>query len=206
VQGKSAYADAVTQSVADQMDAILQTAKAPSDAIGATLKLQEELRAALVLRQEELEQQFAEQREQLATLSGTAGVVPVDLASFIGLFPLALGLVLAFMLWRVGQARQQGAQAAADLGRAAPEDRDVRTWLTRRVLGGGDGLAPSLLTVALAVGALLWIGIAAWQIAHSPGDPPLAPWTSGTLAALVVLVAAGWDLAAIRRLAAQLSG
>jgi hypothetical protein len=206
VQGKSAYADAVTQSVADQMDAILQTAKAPSEAIGATLALQEELRAALVLRQEELEQQFAEQREQLATLSGTAGVVPVDLASFIGLFPLALGLVLAFMLWRVGQARHQGAQAAADLGRAAPEDRDVRTWLTRRVLGGGDGLAPSLLTVALAIGALLWIGFAAWQIAQSPGDPPLAPWTSGTLAALVVLVAAGWDLAAIRRLAAQLSG
>ena len=205
VQGKSAYADAVTQSVADQMDAIMQTAKAPSEAIGATLALQEELRAALVLRQEELEQQFAEQREQLATLSGTAGVVPVDLASFIGLFPLALGLVLAFMLWRVGQARHQGAQAAADLGRAAPDDRDVRAWLTRRMLGGGDGLAPSLVTIALAAGALLWIGFAAWQIAHSPGDPPLAPWTSGTLAALVVLVAAGWDLAAIRRLAAQLS-
>src|SRR5919108_2697132 len=50
----------------------------------------------------------------------------------------ALGLVLSFMLWRVGQARQQGAQAAADLGRAASEDREVRTWLTRRVLGGGD--------------------------------------------------------------------
>ena len=206
VQGKSAYADAVTQSVADQMDAILQTAKAPSEAIGATLALQEELRAALVLRQEELEQKFAEQREQLAALSGTAGVVPIDLASFIGLFPLALGLVLAFMLWRVGEARHQGAQAAADLGRAAPEDRDVRIWLTRRVLSGGDGLTPSLATGALAAGALLWIGFAAWQIAQSPSDPPLAPWTSGTLAALVVLVAAAWDLAAIRHLAAQLSG
>jgi hypothetical protein len=203
VQGKSAYADAVTQSVADQMDAIMQTAKAPSAAIRATLALQEELRAALVLRQEELEQQFAEQREQLATLSGTAGVVPVDLASFIGLFPLALGLVLAFMLWRVGEARHQGAQAAADLGRAAPGDRDVRAWLTRRVLGG-DGLAPSLVTIALAAGALLWIALAAWQIAHSPSDPPLAPWTSATLGALVVLVAAGRDLAAIRRLAAEL--
>jgi hypothetical protein len=181
----------------------MQTAKAPSAAIRATLALQEELRAALVLRQEELEQQFAEQREQLATLSGTAGVVPVDLASFIGLFPLALGLVLAFMLWRVGEARHQGAQAAADLGRAAPGDRDVRAWLTRRVLGG-DGLAPSLVTIALAAGALLWIALAAWQIAHSPSDPPLAPWTSATLGALVVLVAAGRDLAAIRRLAAEL--
>ena len=150
------------------------------------------------------QQQFAEQRAQLATLSGTAGVVPVDLASFIGLFPLVLGLVLAFMLWRVGQARHQGAHAAADLGRAAPEDLDTRAWLTRRVLGGGDALAPSLVTVALAAGALLWIALAAWQIAHSPSDPPLAAWTSGSLGALVVLVAAGWDVAAIRRLAAQL--
>jgi hypothetical protein len=205
VEGKSAFADAVAQSVADQMDAIMQTAKAPSEAIRTTLVLQEELRDALVLRQEELEQQFAEQREQLATLSGTAGVVPVDLASFIGLFPLVLGLVLAFMLWRVGQARRQGVHAAADLGRAAPEDPDTRTWLTRRVLGGGDALAPSLVTIALAIGALIWIALAAWQIAHSPGDPPLAPWTSGVLAAFVVLVAAGWDVAAIRRLAAELS-
>jgi hypothetical protein len=164
VQGKSAYADAVTQSVADQMDAILQTAKAPSEAIDATLVLQEELRNTLVLRQEELEQQFAEQRSQLATLSGTAGVMPVDLASFIGLFPLVLGLVLAFMLWRVAQARHQGAQAAADLGRAAPEALDTRDWLARRVLGGGDTLAPSLVTIALAAGALLWIALAAWQI------------------------------------------
>jgi ParB-like chromosome segregation protein Spo0J len=204
VQGKSAYADAVTQSVADQMDAIMRTAEAAAEAIRAALVLQEELRDALVLRQEELEDQFAEQREQLATLSGTAGVMPVDLASFIGLFPLVLGLMLAFMLWRAGQARHQGAQAAADLGSAAPDDLDTRAWLARRVLGGSDALAPSLVTITLAAGALLWIALAAWQIAHSPGDPPLAPWTSAVVAALVVLVAAGWDVAAIRRLVAQL--
>jgi hypothetical protein len=204
VEGKGAFADAVAQSVAEQMDAIMQSAQAPSAAIRTTLLLQEELRDTLVLRQEELEQQFAEQRTQLASLSGTAGVVPVDLASFIGLFPLVLGLVLGFMLWRAGQARQQGALAAADLARAAPDDPDTRAWLARRVLGGGDATTPLLVTAALAAGALLWIALAAWQVAHSPNDPPLAPWTSGTLAALVVLVAAGWDAAAIRRLAAQL--
>jgi hypothetical protein len=73
------------------------------------------------------------------------------------------------------------------------------------VLGGSDAMTPLLVTMALAAGALLWIALAAWQIAHSPSAPPLAPWTSGTLAALVVLVAVAWDLAAIRRLAAQLS-
>jgi hypothetical protein len=204
VEGKSEFADAVAASVAAQMDAIMQAAAAPSDAIRAALALQEELRAGLVLRQEELERQFADQRAQLATLSGTAGVVPVDLVSFIGLFPLVLGLVLAFMLWRAGQARRQGALAADDLARAAADDADTRVWLTRRMLGGGDALMPALVTGALAAGALLWIALAAWQIAQSPDDPPLAPWVSGTLAGLAVLVAAGWDLAEIRQLAAQL--
>jgi hypothetical protein len=209
VQGKGAYADAVAQSVAEQMQAIIETAQAPSEAIRTTLALQEELRGALERRQQELERQFTEQRAQLASLSGTAGVVPVDLVSFIGLFPLVLGLVLGFMLWRAGQARHQGALAAADLAQAAPDDPVTRAWLARRVLGGGDALAPLLVTPllvtgGLAIGALLWIALAAWQIAHSPSDPPLAAWTSGSLGALVVLVAAGWDLAAIRRLAAQL--
>ena len=161
------------------------------------------MRDGLRRRQEELAQQFAEQRAQLAGLSGTAGMVPVDLASFIGLFPLVLGLMLGLMLWRAGQARHQGALAAADLARAAPDDADTRVWLARRVLGG-NAWAALFVTGALAIGALLWIALAAWQIAGSPGDPPLAPWTSGALAGLVVLLAAGWDVAAIRRLAAQL--
>jgi hypothetical protein len=204
VEGKGAYADAVAQSVAEQMDAITQTAQAPSEAILAALALQEELRDVLLRRQDELAQQFAEQRAQLASLSGTAGMVPIDLASFIGLFPLAIGLVLGFTLWRAGEARHQGSLAAADLARAAPEDADTRAWLAKRLLGGGDAHAALLVTVALAAGALLWIALAAWQIAASPGDPPLAPWTSGTLAALAVLVAAAWDVAAIRRLADDL--
>jgi hypothetical protein len=204
VEGKGAYADAVAQSVAEQMEAIMQAAQAPSAAIRTALALQEDLRDALLRRQDELAQQFAEQREQLAGLAGTTGVVPVDLVSFIGLFPLVLGLVLGFMLWRVGQARHQGAIAAVDLAQAAPDDAATRAWLARRVLGGGDAHATMVATVALAVGALLWIAFAAWQIVHSPGEPPLSAWTSGTFAALVVLIAAAWDIAAIRRVAAQL--
>jgi hypothetical protein len=204
VPGKGAYADAVGQSVADQMAAVLQTAQAPSAAIEEAQALQEELRGALVRKQEELAEQFAEQRKQLASLSGAAGVVPLDLVSFIGLVPLVLGLVLGFVLWLAGQARRQAAQAAADLAGAVPEDRQTRDWLARRVLGAGNGLGPLLATAGLAIGALLWIALATWQVAGSPIVPPLSPWTSGVLAILLVLAAAGWDGIAIRQLAAQL--
>jgi hypothetical protein len=204
VPGKGAYADAVGQSVADQMYAVLQTAQAPSAAIEEAQALQEELRGALVRKQEELAEQFAEQRKQLASLSGAAGVVPIDLVSFIGLFPLVLGLVPGFVLWLAGQARRQAAQAVADLAGAVPEDRQTRDWLARRVLGAGNGLGPLLATTGLAIGALLWIALATWQVAGSPIVPPLSPWTSGVLAILLVLAAAGWDGIAIRQLAAQL--
>jgi hypothetical protein len=205
VQGKGAYANAVTASIEQQMSAIAESAAAPSAAIRETLALQEELRGQLQRKQEELRRQFAEQREQLAALSGTSGVVPVDLASFIGLFPLVLGLGLGLMLLRAGEARRQAALAAADLARAAPDDPDTRFWLVRRALGGGAALIPSLVTIALAIGALAWIALAALQVAGSPVEPPLMPWTSGAIAMLLVLVAAAWDFAAIRRLAAQLS-
>jgi hypothetical protein len=204
VQGKGAYANAVTASIERQMSAIAESAAAPSAAIRETLGLQEELRGPLRRKQEELARQFAEQREQLAALSGTAGVVPVDLASFIGLFPLVLGLGLGFMLLRAGEARRQAALAAADLARAAPDDPDTRFWLVRRALGGGAALVSSLVTIALAIGALAWIALASLQVAGSPVDPPLMPWSSGAIAILLVLVAVAWDVVAIRRLAAQL--
>jgi hypothetical protein len=204
VPGKGAYADAVTASIEQQMRQIADSAAAPSGAIRETLALQQELRGELVRKQEELRRQFAEQRAQLAALSGTTGVVPVDLASFIGLFPLVLGLGLGLMLLRAGEARRQAALAAADLARAAPEDPDTRIWLVRRALGGRAALGPLLVTLALALGALLWIALAALQVAGSPVEPPLAPWISGVIAVALVLVAAGWDMVAVRRLAAQL--
>lgn len=202
VEGKGAFADAVAASIDQQMRNIVEIAAAPSAVIGKTLALQRDLRDKLVTRQEQLEQQFVDQRKQLATLSGATGVVPVDLASFIGLFPLVLGLVLGLLLLRAGQARREAALAAADLALAAPEDKESRVWLARRVLGGGGALGPLLTIASLALGAILWIALAAVQVANSPTEAPLAPWVSGALSAVVVLAATVWDAIAIRRLAA----
>ena len=204
VQGKGAYADAVAESIQTQMQSIAGTAEAPSTAIRKSLALQEELRDQLRRQQAELESQFVEQRKQLASLSGTASVVPVDLASFIGLFPLVLGLVLSFMMLRAGRARQDGARAAMDLARAAPDDIETRHWLAGRMLGDGNPIGPLLVTGAVAIGALAWIGLATRQVEDSLIDPPLTPLVSGTIAAVLIVVAAMWDGAAIRRLAVQI--
>lgn len=204
VEGKGAFADAVAESIAGQMREIANTAAAPSAAIQKTLALQQRLRDSLIAQQHLLEQQFTEQRKQLATLSGATGAVPIDLASFIGLFPLVLGLVLGLMMLRCGEARRQAALAAADLFQAAPEDRDTRVWLARRVLGADDTLRPLMVTILLSLGATLWIVLAAMQVTASPTAPPLPPWTSGVLGVLLVLAAALWDGAAIRRLGNEL--
>jgi len=204
VEGKGAFADAVAESITRQMGEISETAAVPSAAIRKTLVLQQELRGKLVATQQELERQFANQHKQLVSLSGAMGVVPIDLDSFIGIYPLVLGLVLGLLLLRIGQARREAALASADLALAAPGDRETRVWLTRRALGGGDALHPLLVTFALALGTVLWIALAAQQVGDSPIVPLLSPWTSGTLATLVVLAVSLWDAAAIRKLAADI--
>jgi hypothetical protein len=120
------------------------------------------------------------------------------------LFPLVLGLVLGLMMLRCGEARRQAALAAADLFQAAPEDRDTRVWLARRVLGADDTVRPLAVAIALAFGATLWIVLAAMQVTASPTAPPLSPWTSGILGTLLVVAAALWNAAAIRRLGNEL--
>lgn len=204
IEGKGAFADAVAESIAGQMREIANTAAAPSAAIQKTLELQQRLRDSLIAQQHLLEEQFTEQRKQLATLSGATGAVPIDLASFIGLFPLVLGLVLGLMMLRCGEARRQAALAAADLFQAAPEDRDTRVWLARRVLGADNAVRPVMVTIVLSLGATLWIVLAAMQVSASPMTPPLPPWTSGTLGVLLVVAATLWDAAAIRRLGSEL--
>ena len=56
----------------------------------------------------------------------------------------------------------------------------------------------------VAIGALAWIGLAMTQVEDSMIEPPLSAAVSGTIAALLVLVAAAWDGIAIRRLAGLL--
>lgn len=200
VEGKGAFADAVASSIDAQMREIAEAASTPSAAIEKALALQRQLRDDVVARQAELERQFAAQRAQLATLSGASGAVPVDLVSFIGLFPLLLGLAIGFLILRTAQARRDAAMAAGELARVAPQDRETRIWLTRRLLAGGDARGAALATVAMALGAVLWTGLAALQLRYSPMNAPLSPTISGGLAAFAVIVATAWDIVKIRHL------
>ena len=203
VQGKGAYGDAVSESIHIQLSEIGAIAEAPSASIARALVLQESLRDELKALQASLEEQFGEQRKQLASLSGLSAAVPVDLASFIGLFPLVLGLVLGLFMLRAGQARREAAEAATDLAEAAPDDRETRRWLAARALGAKRAQGPVTVAVLAAVASVAWIGLAGLQVAHSIATVPLSPWLSGAIAVALIVAATGWDVMSMRRLAAE---
>ena len=204
IEGKGAFADALADSVAERMRAITRTARTPADALRESQLLQQALHDDLIQRQKELERQFSQDREQLAALSGTSGVIPVDLASFIGLFPLVIGIVVGALLLRSAQARRQAALAADGLPGTTPADTETRNWLVMRALGGrpaGCWLAGG----AIALAAVSWIVLAGWQVAAAPEAPPLPPWLSVLLGAALVLAATAGDLWSVRRLSARLA-
>ena len=203
VEGKAAFADALADSVKNRMHAITMTASAPADALHDIQLLQQELRDGLVKRQQALEEQFSQHREQLATLSGTTGVIPVDLASFIGLFPLVIGIVLGALLLRSAQARRQAALAADGLAQAAPEDAETRNWLVLRTLDGNPA-GSWIVGFAIAITAVLWIALAGWHVAAAPNPPPLPPWLSSLLGVALIMAATTWDLWSVRRLTTHL--
>lgn len=201
-QGKVDYAKAIRQSIKDKLHAVVETTDALSGIIHQALDLQQKFRDQLIEQQRGIEQQFEIQRKQLTTLSGAAGVFPVDLASFIGLFPLVIGLVTGLLLLRVGEARRQAEFATSEIGELGNESIEVHRWLTRRVLGGHTVTGPTLVTLGLAFAAVFWIVLTAMQVSGSlQQPPPLSAQTSGFLASLFVLAAAIWDAVAIRRIA-----
>ncbi|WP_299619853.1 hypothetical protein [Pelagibius sp.] len=205
VGGKLAFASAVVSAVGAQLQGSSLLGQ-PFAAVEEALAQQEAVRSALLEQRDALEAQFADQRKQLAALAGTSAFVPVDLRSFIGLFPLVLGLALGLTLLRIGQARREAALALRDLTLAAPEGgRETRIWLTRRALDGqAEGLAPSLTSAAMAAVALAWIVWSAVSLQDSPLDPPLPAVWSATIGIAMVVGACAWDVAAIRRLVATL--
>ncbi len=144
VEGKGAYADAVAQSVAEQMHAIMQTAQAPSEAIREALTLQEQLRDALVRQQDELAKQFDEQRKQLASLSGTARCGAgrprqlhraVSAGGGAGARLHAVACRPGPAPGRAGRRRSEPRRARGSRYPALAVEADARRWRVRRLAG-----------------------------------------------------------------------
>ncbi|MCB9928547.1 MAG: hypothetical protein H6844_03900 [Alphaproteobacteria bacterium] len=201
VQGKAAYAGAVIASIRDQLDAVLGVASGATADIQRTLTLQARLQDEIKTAQDRLKEQFTAQRSQLASLSGFGGALPVDLASFIGLFPLVLGLVLGLLLLRAAEERRQAALAAADLAGSPDAEPATRQWLIRQALGASGWLPPAALTLALALAGAAWVWFAGTQVQGLQPAPVLRPETSALLGSAAITAAALWDIVAVWRLA-----
>ena len=187
ISGKGAYANAVSDSISNQMRVDTLFGK-PIDDIQRSLQSQEKLRDTILSAQKDLEAQFADQRAQLTSLTGISGVVPIDIRTFIGLFPMILGLVIGVMVLRLAEARRDAVSSAHELIRIDAEDKDALRWLIKRTIAGSVlGNATTEMAI-IGVVSVVWIVFVAWQIQSSELKVLLSAIASATIGTVFLFV------------------
>ena len=202
VQGKQSYARSVGDDVANRLRALTGAAEGITEPLRQTVLAQQELQAQLLQQQKALEESFIEQRSRLASLTGGLDALPLELASFIAVFPMVLGLTLGLFIFRRAEARREAAHAAAGFGAGSLDDRALREWLIARALGG-SGLRAAAEASAFGLIASLWVVMATRTLGGAALDMPISAMLAGSLGVAGILVPSAWDLAAIRRLSAH---
>jgi cell division protein FtsL len=199
-EGKGAQANAVAQAVDRQLSTTANLDKAVA-AIANVLSKQGRVQAELTQQQVALEKQLEESRNDILAIAGSSAVVPFHAKTLISLFPLVLGTVLAFMIFRVAESRRAATEAAVDLADVS-KDEETRLWLLRRALG--DQSLASLEAIFIFSAATIWIVVAAVQI-YGVSDvlrPPLPVWASALTGEAIIVVSSAWNHVNLRRLAA----
>lgn len=202
VQGKQGYAQSVGSDVAQRLRALTGAAEAITEPLRRTMSAQKELQSQLLDQQEMLEKNFAEQRERLGSLTGGFDVLPLELGSFIALFPMILGLTLGLLVFWRAEARQEASYAAANLKAGSADERALRAWLIWRALGGSSLQATAEAIVFGLLGGV-WVAIATRSLSGVPLAMPIPTMLAGSLGLLGILIPSAWDVAAIRRLSAE---
>jgi hypothetical protein len=204
VEGKHDYAQEIGEAVSQRLRALTEAAEGMPAPLHRTLELQKELRTDLLIQQEKLEKRFAQQQKRLASLTGTSDLLPLDLAGFVALFPLIVGLVLGLILLSWAEARRDAAGAAASLDPQDIDEGRLSAWMIRRVLGEGGGRGAAEAAALLAIGAIVWVIFSARQVGGVVKELPIPAALAAGIAVLIITVACGWDLMAIRRLTVEL--
>ena len=202
VQGKQGYARSVGDDVASRLRALTGAAEGITEPLRRTMLAQHELQAQLLDQQKALEKNFVEQRDRLASLTGGFDALPLELASFIAVFPMILGLTLGLLIFRRADARREAAHAAAGMEAGSSDDRALRGWLIDRALGG-SGLQAAAEATAFGLIASLWVVVATRSLEGAALDMPISAMLAGSLGVAGIVVPSAWDVAAIRRLSVQ---
>lgn len=202
VQGKQGYAQSVGSDVAQRLRALTGAAEGITEPLRRTMLAQKELQSQLLEQQEMLEKNFAEQRERLGSLTGGFDVLPLELGSFIALFPMILGLTLGLLILRRAEARREASYAAASLEAGSADERALRGWLISRALGG-SGLQATSEAIAFGLLGAVWVAITTRSLSGAALDMPIPAALAGSLGVLGILVTSAWDVVAIRRLSSE---
>jgi hypothetical protein len=204
VEGKHDYAQEISEAVSQRLRALTEAAQGMPDPLHKTLELQEKLRSDLLTRQNDLKDQFKQQQKRLTSLTGTSDLLPLDLAGFVALFPLIVGLVLGLILLSWAGARREAAEASAGLDPQEVDEGRLSAWLIRRALGEGGGRGAAEAAALLAIGAIVWVIFSARQVGGVVEELPMPTVFMAGIGVLTITVACVWDLMAIRRLTLEL--
>ena len=197
VEGKNDYAEALNNQVSEQLEALLTKVQEPINSLKEVIEDQKLAREVLNQELEKLNIQFETQIEQLGNLTGAGGFMPVDLIVFIGLFPLIIGCVPGFFLFRAAWAMRDSAALAEDLIDVPGDHIAEARWHAVRLLTDGS---TKNMTILIIVVLMSWIFVSGVHLLVSPIQPLVKPYLTIVIAIVVVVVPTSIVLNSIKRL------
>ena len=141
--------------------------------------------AELQTRLAELREQFKEQEAELSSIAGPLKLLAIDLGRVAAWFPLILGLALGgSWAWMTERAREL--ERSLSLFGDGAEKQTLARWVANKI-----GRANPATLALRGVTFLVWIAIAALEVANLPGVGALNAASGAVIGAAAVIAAAG---------------
>jgi len=148
----------------------------------------------LQTRLAELREQFKEQEAELSSIAGPLKILAIDLGRVAAWFPLILGLALGgSWAWMTERAREL--ERSLSLFGDGAEKQTLARWVANKI-----GRANPATLALRGVTFLVWIAIAALEVANLPGVGALNAASGAVIGAAAVIAAAGLHWRTTRKL------
>ena len=197
VSGKMDYAAALNNQVESKLMSVRTAAEDPIKELKAILEKQKTIRDSLAEEQAEVQELFETQLGQITNFMGVGGIVPIDFLVFIGLYPLILGLIPGFFMFRASWATQESIRKTNYLLTLHGDHQEEARWHATGLLNSGS---LKRFVRAVFIITTLWILGSAIHLYNSPIKPIVAIWLTAGLGIFTIVYPCYSLLISIRQL------